>query len=321
MERVSIGVDLGGTNARAAVVDAGGRIRAQARERIADDRRPEAVVAAVARLIRTVAQQAGGQGTALPPVGVGVAGQVRRGTGIVARGPNLGWQEVDLGGRLGAALEQSVTVYNDVEAIAWGEARFGAARGCADVLVVFAGTGIGAGLISQGRIVRGASGVAAEIGHLKVVPDGLLCGCGGRGCLEAYAGGENLSRLLRQAAAGGWRALLDAAGGDERAIHPGLADNLAQQGDPRAIEIMGTAADSLGLTLANAATLLNPSLLLLGGTVWLRCPWLARRAEEKMRSYILPVAGEALRLVQTGLGDEAGILGAAALALEEGSAG
>lgn len=317
MKPFSVGVDLGGTNARAAAVGADGRILAQARERIANDRRPESVAAAVARLIATVAGREAERGADLPPIGVGVAGQVRLGSGVVARGPNLGWSEVDLGSLLAAAVGRPVSVFNDVEAIAWGEARFGAARGCADVLVVFAGTGVGAGIISQGRIVRGGSGVAAEIGHLKVVPDGLPCGCGGRGCLEAYAGGENLSRRLRQAAQRGWPELLEAAGGDEAAIHPGLADRLAREGDPRAVEIMGAAADHLGLTLANAATLINPSRLVMGGTVWLQCPWLARRAEEKMRSFILPVAGEALSLANSQLGDEAGILGAAALARED----
>lgn len=313
---VSVGVDLGGTNIRAAVVEADGGIRTKARRPVGADHAPAAVVAAVAACIFDALGPAGVSLDEVAGVGVGVAGQVRVGTGVVAQGPNLGWQDVPFGSLMTAALGREVSVFNDVEAITWGETRHGSARGHRDVLAVFAGTGVGGGAVIDGRLHRGATGVAAEIGHVKVEARGASCGCGGKGCLEAYLGGRNLSRTLQEAAETDWPALLDAAG-DARAVHAGHVEALLARGDPRAEALFGELGGQLGLVLANAVTLLNPSALVVGGTVLQGCPTLRRLAEEALRAHVLAVSWEALEILTATLGDDAGIVGAASLTLEE----
>jgi glucokinase len=307
-----VGVDLGGTNVRAAVVDRRGHILAAARTPLTDDRSPEAVVALTSATVAQALAEAQLSLSTLLGVGVGIAGQLRGTSGVVANGPNLGWREVPFGRMLSAALARPIRVVNDLEAIAWGEFCFGAARGEKDVLVVCVGTGVGAGLIVDGRLYHGASGVAAEIGHVKVRPGGERCGCGKRGCLEAYCGGGNLVKRL-QSEMHNWPALLQKAAHDPARLHPGFVEELAQGGDARARTLWEELAQLLGLTLANAVTMVNPALLVLGGTVLKGCPSLQVRTEEVFRELVLEIAGEAVTIKPTALGDDGGILGAAAL--------
>src|SRR5262249_24039674 len=131
-------------------------------------------------------------------VGVGFAGMLRGWSGVVQNAPNFGWREVDFRALLRARIDPRVELYNDLNAIAFGEATCGAARGALDVLCVYVGTGIGAGLVVNGELSIGASHLAGEIGHTKVVPNGRLCGCGQRGCVEAYASGRNLANRARE---------------------------------------------------------------------------------------------------------------------------
>jgi glucokinase len=215
------------------------------------------------------------------------------------------------------ALGFDVRVVNDVEAICWAEACYGAARGHRDVLAVIPGTGIGGGLVLDGRLYRGATGVAAEIGHVKVADPGEPCGCGSKGCLEAYLGGANLSRRLKREAEAGWTALAERAVNDPEAFHPGLLEELSRAGDARALEWLEELASMFGGVLANAVTLLNPSALVLGGTVLNGCPTLRRLTEKVLRNRVLKVSGEGLVVLDASLGDEAGVIGAATLAVKK----
>lgn len=310
----AIGVDLGGTNVRAAVVDTRGEVLASARTKVGDDHRPTQVIARTVEVVRRALSAAGGAIERSAGVGVGVAGQVRGESGVVAQAPNLGWRDVPFGEMLAEALGSAVRVYNDVEAITWGECRHGAARSHRHVLAVFAGTGVGGGAVVGGRLLRGATGVAVEIGHVKVADGGPACGCGGRGCLEAFVGGANLSRRLRERAREDWPALLQAADGDSARIHPGLVEQLLRQGDQHAADLFRELAGHLGTVLANAVTLLNPSALVLGGTVLEGCPTLEAWTREVFDRHVLAVAGEAVAILPAALGGDAGIIGAAALA-------
>jgi glucokinase len=226
VSRPAVGVDLGATNIRAAVVDPDGRIRSASRSKVGDDHRPEVVVERTRGTVADALSLASLGTRDVGGVGVGVAAQVRGDTGTVAVGPNLGWRNVPFGRLLSASLGREARVFNDVEAVTWGECMHGAARSHRDVLVVYAGTGVGGGLVLDGRLHRGATGVAAEIGHVKVRRRGRKCGCGGSGCLEAYLGGANLSRWLRREAGSSWPALLREASGDPSAIHPGMVETL-----------------------------------------------------------------------------------------------
>ncbi len=312
----AVGVDLGGTNIRAAVVDPDGRLLALSRHKLTA-RAPDAAVGQIAGAIQEALAQPSLDLQKTTGVGIRVAAPLRGESGVVAAGPNQGWNEVPLGDLMRNALGGEVLVVNDVEAITWAEVCYGAARGHQNVLVVVPGTGIGGGLVLDGKLYRGATGVSAEIGHVKVQDSGERCGCGNHGCLEAYLGGANLSRRLRREASAGWSALEKKAGSDLEAIHPGLVEELVAEGDSRACELFEELAGYFGMALANAVTLLNPTALVLGGTLLEGCPTLRARSQDILRERVLKVAGEALEVLKTKLGDVAGVIGAATLVRQE----
>jgi glucokinase len=263
--KYNLGIDLGGTNARAAVVDAEGRIVASAKS-LLQDRSPSAVVDAVASAAASALAQAGDLSVAA--CGVGVAAMLNPEGTVVLVAPNLGWRDVPFAEMLSKKLARSVKLINDLSVAAWGELKAGAGRGIRDLFVCFVGSGVGSAIIVDGRLLVGAWGAAAEFGHIKVQPGGRLCGCGERGCLEAYAGGHNLIAQMREVVEGGRSArMLEMAGGKLEGLHPGLLEQAALEKDPAAVEIYERAAGHLSLSIANQLTVLNPGGLIIGGGV------------------------------------------------------
>ena len=194
-DRCALGVDLGGTNVRAAVVREDGKLLGVTKHRHpGDDRRPEPVADSVRTACEGALAEARREPTSVTAVGVGVAGQIHAGTGVVAVGPNLGWRQVPFKALLQQRLRWPVLLLNDLAAAAWGEHSVGAGLGAVDSAAVFVGSGIGCGLVIDGDLYEGSDGVAGELGHIKVVPGGRLCGCGEHGCLEAYCGGATSRR-------------------------------------------------------------------------------------------------------------------------------
>jgi glucokinase len=310
----AIGVDLGGTNLRAALVDPGsGAILAEERADIGTDRSPERVADLLERTVKHVTGRAD---RPIVGIGIGIAAMLRGSTGVVVNAPNLAWYGVDFRALARARLGPHLDLYNDLNAIAWGEHRFGAGKGARSLLCVYLGTGVGGGIVVEERLYAGAGHVAGEIGHVKVVlgPDARRCGCGQRGCIEAYAGGGNLSRRIHEELSAGASTLaLSLAGGDPRAVHPGHLDEAAAAGDPYATRLWAEIGPLIGLVLANAVTLLNPDRLILGGGLWQGAPRLRAIAEETLRAAVNGPARENLTIVETTLGDVAGMLGAASL--------
>ncbi len=251
---------------------------------------------------------------ALTAIGVACAGQIDPQTGAVVYSPNLDLHDWPLGERLAAAFGVPVHVENDVRAAAWGEHCLGGHR--ADSLVaVFVGTGVGSGAVLGGALWRGAGNGAGEVGHTQVVPDGLPCPCGARGCLEQYASGSGFRRRLRAAlAAGTPTRLAKATGGDADTVTVGMIAAAANQGDPLAGELWSDAARYLTLALANYVTLLNPAALVLGGGVIERQPALFEMVADGVTRTTTVLARRSLRVARARLGDWAGVLGAALLA-------
>lgn len=314
MSTVAVGVDLGGTNCRAALVDVeAGRILEEVKEPVTDK-----APAQVAELVRATVQRLPGS-DGRKGVGVGFAGMLRGWSGVVANAPNFGWREVNLRALLRERLGTQVELFNDLNAIAYGEQRFGAGRGTADMLCIYIGTGVGGGLILDGRLYIGATHLAGEIGHTKVVPGGRPCGCGQRGCIEAYVSGRNLALRAHEelsAAGAPASAALALAGGDPARVHAGHLDQAARQGDAYASALWGEIAPLLGMVLANAVTLLNPSRLVMGGGVWEGAPELRRRSLAAYQDLVNAASGEPVSVHDTILGDTAGMLGAASLIAE-----
>ncbi len=310
-EPFSIGLDLGGTNARAAAIGAHGRVLCSKKE-VLLDRSPEACVEALTRCTNDVLLQMHGTPERWPTVGLALAGQLDRNTGRVLVAPNLGWRDVDFGDLLSERLSRPVTLANDLAAAAWGEAQVGAARGHANAVLVFVGSGIGSGLVLADRLYEGSGGVSGEFGHIKVRPGGRLCGCGERGCLEAYAGGHNLGARAAEAMREGRASSLEFPEG----LVPtaSMIERAARDGDGLSQELLEEAAALVGNATANLMTVLNPSVLILGGGVLSGSPTLRLRVEENVRAQASRAALRTLAIVDAALGDDAGVVGAAFLA-------
>jgi glucokinase len=304
----AVGVDLGATNARAALVDVtAGKILAETKHPWTDHA-PETVAAIVGQAVREVDPTGLRVG-----VGVGFAGMLRGWTGVVVNAPNFGWREVDFRSLLRAKVGEKCELYNDLNAIAYGEASYGSARGEGDMICVYVGTGVGSGIVLDGRLYSGSTHLAGELGHTKVVPNGRHCGCGMRGCLEAYTSGKNIQARAQEELRSGSRSLaVELAGGIDK-VHAGFLDEAARRGDAYAGNLWEEVSTLLGLALANVVTTLNPKRLVMGGGVWQGAPELRRRTAARLFDFVNQPSREGFEVVDTALGDSAGMLGAAAL--------
>jgi glucokinase len=308
---LTIGVDVGGTKVAAGVVDERGRIVERLR-RATPAASPERTAAAIAEAITELLTRHDAAA-----VGVGAAGFVDAAAGTVAFAPNLAWRGEPLRAKLAGMVGLPVKVDNDANVSAWAEVRFGAARGHAHVAFISVGTGIGAGFILDGRLYRGRWGMAGEPGHVRVVPDGRLCGCGNRGCWEQYASGSALVTEARDFAVrspGGATRLLQLAGGDASAIHGTHITEAAREGDPAALRCFSIVGTWLGQGLADLTAILDPACIVVGGGVSEAGELLlgpARAAFDKA----LPGAGyrPQVEILRAALGADAGIVGAADL--------
>lgn len=305
---LALGIDLGGTFARAAVVDAQGQLLAAAKIALTD-RSPTGVVETITLASKQAISAAGAEDVS--SCGVGVAGQLLGDRGVVALAPNLGWKDVPLGELLSKRLDRPVKLVNDLRAAAWGEFIAGAGREVQDLLVVFVGSGVGSAIISAGRIINGSSNVAGELGHIKVIPGGRLCGCGENGCLEAYAGGHNLIAQMKEAV--GQRVTLLAQMAP--LLTPASLVQAVEQGDEAAREIFERASVVLSVAVANYVTLLNPARVILGGGVMVHAPALHQHVARGISELTNNAARSSVQIVSAALGDDAGIIGAGLLSL------
>lgn len=313
MTTFAIGLDIGGTNARAAAVDPEGRILAVHKQPLTD-RSPEAAAESLAACVRQVLLSLNSSVLDAQGFGLAFAGQLDSKTERVIVAPNLGWRDVDFLRLLSHAVGAPVRMGNDLAVAALGEAKAGAARGFQDAILVFVGSGIGSGLIVNGKLYRGARGVGGELGHIKVRPGGRLCGCGERGCLEAYAGGVNLSNRAAEAIAEGRPTSLAAI--TPAGLRPtgAMIDRAADEGDALSIELRNDAATLVGVAAANLITELNPDVLILGGGVLMGSSTMRRMVEEVIRQNAGRAQLATCAIVDPALGDDAGVIGAAFLA-------
>ena len=316
---LAIGIDLGGSNLRIAAVR-GGRVdlETQHREAVGEPRDPDTIVARLHTLVEMTRVRAGAGDEDIVPVGIGIAAMLCDRAGTVANSPHLRWRDVPFGRQLSRRLgaKRPLGVYNDVNAITWGEREHGAAAGVDDVLAVYVGTGIGGGVIAGGRLVEGTTNCAGEIGHSKVRWDDRAapCACGGRGCIEAYCGGGYVQARARRELANGARSkAIDLAGGADL-VTPGHVDAAAADGDEWALGLWAELGPLLGVALANAVVALNPSRLILGGGMLSRTPLLREQAIAALFIALPNALAAPLEVVEAVLGDDAGLVGAACLA-------
>lgn len=307
---LTAGLDLGGTKLLAVALDADGRVAAETLA--ATGTGPDDVLGRAAAALAALESEAG----PVAAVGVGAAGLVDL-DGVVRYAPNLpGFEGVDLRARLEAACGRPVAVDNDANAAAFGEFLYGAARGRSEVLLVTLGTGIGGGIITGGRVCRGGRGLAAEIGHITVDPEGPVCSCGAPGHWEAVASGTALGRVGRAwAERGDAPGVLARAGGDPGAVtgyHVGAA---ALAGEPDGRAIVAGLARSVAVGLGGLVNVLDPEVVIVGGGLVALGDLLLDPVREALPTFVeAPAHRTVPPLVPARLGERAGAVGAAALA-------
>ncbi|MBI3429512.1 MAG: ROK family protein, partial [Actinobacteria bacterium] len=262
----SIGVDVGGTKVLGGVVAEDGNVLARARR----DTPPQGGVA-LTRAIADVARELIEKYNDVKSVGISAAGFVSSDRKTMLATPNIaGWNGVNLDAELSALIKLPLIIENDANAAAWGEARFGAGVGEEQIMMLTIGTGIGGGIVVNGELYRGAFGIAAEFGHLRVVPEGHLCGCGARGCFEQYASGNALLRYAREAINASpevARNLLSRGDGTVAGLTGKHITDAARDGDAVALAAFNTIAQWLGAGIASLSVVLDPACVIIGGGV------------------------------------------------------
>jgi glucokinase len=312
MTRYAIGVDLGGTQLRAVRVDHAGHVAAFVRADTAATEGPAAVIRQIVDLITAVRN--GVSFDDVIGVGVGTPGPLDPFAGVVLEAPNLrGWVNVPLKQLLESETGARVAIGNDANVAALGEWRFGTGRGCKDFIYVTISTGIGGGVITDNTLLLGRKGIAGEVGHMTIQTDGPLCGCGNLGCWEALASGTSLARFAAAALERGRPTLInDIAGGQP--VSARYIAAAAERGDEMAQELMQREGDLIGVGIVNLLHLYAPERIALGGGVTKSMPlW-----EQHMRRTVAKRAMPPYRDTPIGpaiLGDQVGVLGAAALML------
>jgi glucokinase len=309
---LTIGVDVGGTKVAAGVVDDDGQI-VEKLKRDTPAASPDSTIEVIAGVVSELLAR-----YEVEAIGIGAAGFVEQTRSSVLFAPNLAWRDEPVKKLVEERIGRQVVVENDANAAAWAEAKLGAARGQRHVMLITVGTGIGAGLILEGRLYRGRFGIAGEPGHYRVVPEGRLCGCGNRGCWEQYASGSALVAEAREFARRSPEAaarLLQLAGGSIEAIDGPTVTRAAREGDVAAMRCFGIVGSWLGAGLADLAAILDPGCFVIGGGVSEAGELLlgpARAAYENGVTGRIYRELADVRLAE--LGPDAGLIGAADLA-------
>jgi len=313
VENLSIGVDIGGTKVLGGVVDSLGNILTTHREDT-----PKVGGSALTQTIIGVIQELLSQHPATS-VGISAAGFVSSDRQTMLASPNIaGWNGVNLKKEISLEINLPIVIENDANAAAWGEAVYGAGRGESELMMVTVGTGIGGGLINNGTLYRGAFGVAGEFGHMRVVPNGLPCGCGALGCLEQYASGTALHRHVLEAIAKdpvSAAKLLARGDGTTQGLKGNHITDAAREGDPIAVGAFNTTGDWLGAGIASICIIVDPACVIIGGGVIDAGELLMKPTRAAIEKY-MPFNGKhpSPRIFIAELGNDAGLVGVADLA-------
>lgn len=314
MRRTVVGIDIGGTNTRLALVDAAGEILARERFVTAIEQGREAFVARLCKAIDTLRETAASRGDELAAVAAGAPGLVGA-DGVIHSSVNLRPLEgVNLQAVLAGHSGLPAAVLNDANASAFGERRFGAGRRFGSFLLLTLGTGVGSGLVLDGRLWSGYGGFAAEFGHVTVEPDGLPCPCGNHGCLEQYASATALVAAAFKVQPREHASALAGLSRDELAAEKiGL---LAAAGDRLALYLFERVGRYIGIAAAGAANFLNIEALIIGGGMAASFDLLVPAIRRELQTRAFPQISSAVNVVRGELGDDAGMLGSAAVAWE-----
>lgn len=313
----AIGIDIGGTKIAGGVVTELGEIVAERRVPTPTSSDPQAIVDTVVTMIRELQAAAPAEGGPVVAAGVAAPGFIDAAQSTVYYTPNIPWRNEPLRARLNAELDLHITIDNDANAAGWAEFRFGAGRLASDMTMLTIGTGVGGAIVTEDRLFRGGFGTGGELGHLRIVPEGLPCGCGARGCIEQYGSGRALLRMANERADRGGetgKALADLR--TEKGVLTGHdVSDLLMAGDPGALDALTELGSWLGQACASLSAILDPQLFVFGGGVAQAGELLLAPIREAYQSH-LPARGfhPEPDFVIAELVNDAGVVGAADLA-------
>ena len=310
-----IGIDVGGTNVKIALVDDGKIIYSNSVPTYAK-MGYEYTVNNIKQAIKDLMKETNTETKDIQGIGFDFPGQVDCKTGVVKLAPNIpGWVNVPIAQMIEEEFHIPTRIDNDVRCAALGELKFGAGRGCENFICITVGTGIGSGIVINGKVVRGASNAAGELGHIKLqMNGGPICGCGDTGCLEAFASGPSIVAMAQDYIKGGkstkFREMAAAEGGE---ITPYMVAKAAEAVDPVAKRIFEIVCEYIGIGLTSVINLLNPEKVIIGGGVAEAGDLLFDPIRRTIKERAMVVAGEAVEIVPAELGNSAGVIGASML--------
>ena len=315
-----VGVDLGGTNIRAVLADIEGNLLCEARRSTPAHEAGSATVAKVAEAVEEALNSRGVSAAEVTGIGMGIPGIMDPEQGVVFWSPNFsGWRPEGepIGVGVANATGLATFIINDARCAALGELRFGAGRGAKYMIMITLGTGIGGGIVLDGKVMLGPQGSIGEVGHHTVDPNGPRCGCGNFGCWEALANIKSIvDRCLRKLQAGRESSVTTLVGGDWSKITPAVIDKAADGGDAVAREVMDETGFWVGVGVSNLINILNPEIFVIGGGVAQAGDTLFDSVRRTVAARAVKLQASHCRIVSAELGDEAGVKGGIAMVLD-----
>jgi len=312
--KLALGVDIGGTKVAAGLVDAQGEIRTQMRTPMITEGAPDKGLEAVAKAVDELLERAGGLKN-IAGIGICAPGPLNPITGVIINPPNLPiWHNYPLAEEVRRRYGVGVRIDNDANAAALAEVKWGAARGHRNVFYATIGTGIGTGIVFDGKIYHGRTGAAGEGGHVGIDMNGTRCNCGKLGCIEALASGTGIGRRARQKLSAFPNSLmLEMAGGNREAVTSHIVAKAYAQGDEAAREVLRETLDMLAYWLGNIIDLFDPDVIVMGGGASLMLAPFLNEIRERWKGACLNPAPLEIPLLPARYGEDAGVAGAAAL--------
>ena len=314
-----LAIDMGGTKIVAAIISNRGQVIAREHNLTLADQGPQSVINRMLSAIDRLISSTGIDPSRLNSISIAAAGAIDFEGGVVTLSANLpGWRDIPLRDTVREKYGVNTFLINDASAAALGEHRFGAGRGVNNLILLTLGTGIGGGIIIDGKLYSGVSGSAGEIGHMTVDVNGPRCSCGNIGCLEMLASGTAVAReAIKRIRQGGRSALTEIVGGEIESITAEMVEVAARGGDPLALEVILKVAYYLGVGMVNLVHIFNPEMIIVGGGMAKMGDLLLAPARQVVTEHAFQLPAQAVSIVTAQLGDDAGVLGAAAFAFQQ----
>lgn len=316
MSKYSIGIDLGGTKILAGIVNTEtGEVIAHAKKRtkVQSRKGSDVLIKRVIKATEQALKNASIKIDQIEKIGIGVPGQVDREKGILISAPNLYCYNLNFKKVLGDHFEVPVEVSNDVDVATIGELKFGAGKGFDNLVCIFVGTGVGSGIIQNGKVITGATGTAGEIGHTIIDSGGRPCPCGGSGCLEAYASRTAIEKQIMARLKKGHKSTISEYIDKDGVIRSSNIKQAVEDNDELVISCLDEATEYLSCGLASVINFLNPQVIIMGGGLIESVDYFYDATVRKTRAKALPVPAEKINITKTKLGDFSGVIGAAIL--------